>query len=196
MQRFTAGRGPDTPDELWWVEHPPVFTQGLAGRPEHLIDPGGIPVVHSDRGGQVTYHGPGQIVMYLLVDLARQGLGVRPLVRRIEEAIVACLARYGIEAAGREDAPGVYVAGDKIASLGLRIRRGCSYHGLALNVAMDLEPFRRIHPCGFEGLRVTQIADRGGPADPERVGRDLAGNLTAILGYTGLEPLPPGEPLP
>lgn len=159
MTDFTNQRTPETPDELWLVEHPPVFTQGQAGKPEHLLLPGDIPVIQTDRGGQVTYHGPGQLVAYPLLDLRRLKLGVRDLVSAIEQAIVATLAVYGIEAYPKPDAPGVYVAGDKIASLGLRVRRGCSFHGLALNVDMDLEPFQRINPCGYEGLAMTQMRD-------------------------------------
>jgi len=165
MQEFTDRRDAATPDELWLVEHPPVFTQGLNGRPEHLLDPGTIPVVPVDRGGQVTYHGPGQLVAYPLLDLRRRQLGVRDLVERLEFAVIDLLAGYGIEAAGRRDAPGVYVDGCKIASLGLRIRRGCSYHGLSLNVDMDLAPFSRINPCGYPDLEVTRCADLGGPAN-------------------------------
>lgn len=159
MQRFTSERGPATADELWFLEHPPVFTQGQAGKAEHLLAPGEIPVVKVDRGGQVTYHGPGQLVVYLLVDIARRGLGARGLVTLIEESLVEVLSHWGIESAPRRDAPGVYVEGRKIASLGLRIRRGCAYHGLALNVRMDLEPFGRINPCGYAGLQMTQMAD-------------------------------------
>ena len=158
MQRFTEHRNAETPDEIWFTEHHPVFTQGQAGKPEHLLLPGDIPVVQTDRGGQVTYHGPGQIVGYLLFDLKRMGIGPRALVRGIEASICSVLLEYGIEAANREDAPGVYVAGNKIASLGLRIRRGCSYHGLSLNVSMDLEPFQRINPCGLVGMEVTEMA--------------------------------------
>ncbi len=157
MQSFTAQRDTQTPDELWFTEHEPVFTQGQAGKPEHLLLPGDIPVVQTDRGGQVTYHGPGQIVGYLLFDLKRLGIGPRALVRGIEASIVAVLASYNIAAANRDDAPGVYVGGNKIASLGLRIRRGCSYHGLSLNVSMDLEPFQRINPCGLIGMEVTEM---------------------------------------
>lgn len=157
MSDFTNQRTPDTPDQLWLVEHPPVFTQGQAGKAEHLLFPGDIPVVQTDRGGQVTYHGPGQLVAYPLLDLRRLNLGVRELVTRIEQTIVATLAYYGIESAAKPDAPGVYVNGDKIASLGLRVRRGCSFHGLALNVDMDLSPFQRINPCGYQGLAMTQI---------------------------------------
>lgn len=158
MQSFTAQRDAETPDELWFTEHEPVFTQGQAGKPEHLLLPGDIPVVQTDRGGQVTYHGPGQIVGYLLFDLKRLGIGPRALVRGIEASIVQVLGGYNITAANRDDAPGVYVGGDKIASLGLRIRRGCSYHGLSLNVSMDLEPFQRINPCGLIGMEVTEMA--------------------------------------
>lgn len=157
MQAFTDGRGPDTDDELWLLQHPSVFTQGQAGKEEHLLVPGDIPVVQSDRGGQVTYHGPGQWLVYLLLDLRRHQLGVRDLVDLIEQSIVSVLAGLDIVAQPRRDAPGVYVNGAKIAALGLRIRRGCSYHGLALNVDMDLEPFSRINPCGHEGLEVTSI---------------------------------------
>ncbi len=163
MQAFTDRRDASTPDELWLVEHPPVFTQGLNGRPEHLLDPGPIPVVPVDRGGQVTYHGPGQLVAYLLLDLRRRHLGVRDLVQRLEFAVIDLLAGYGIEAVGRRDAPGVYVDGRKVAALGLRVRRGCSYHGLSLNVDVDLAPFARINPCGYPGLEVVRTADLGGP---------------------------------
>lgn len=159
MRTFTEARTPETPDELWLVEHPPVFTQGQAGRPEHLLAPGEIPVVQTNRGGQVTYHGPGQAVVYVLVDLARRGHGIRALVTALEQAMIATLAGYQIIAAARADAPGVYVDGRKIGSLGLRVSRGCSYHGLSLNVAMDLEPFARINPCGLAGMAMTQLAD-------------------------------------
>lgn len=158
MKKFTDGRSADTADELWLLQHPPVYTQGQAGKAEHLLAPGSIPVIQADRGGQVTYHGPGQWVLYLLVDLRRRQLGVRALVTLIEQSLVQLLAEYGIEAAPRADAPGVYVAGSKIAALGLRVRRGCSYHGLALNVNPDLEPFRRINPCGHANLEVTSMA--------------------------------------
>jgi lipoyl(octanoyl) transferase len=163
MQSFTVNRTAETPDELWFTEHEPVFTQGQAGRAEHLLAPGDIEVVQSDRGGQVTYHGPGQLVGYLMVDVRRARLTPRALVTAIEAAIVDLLASYGIKGASRADAPGVYVEGAKVASLGLRIKRGCSYHGLALNVRMDLEPFGRINPCGLRNLTVTQLADLGGP---------------------------------
>lgn len=159
MQRFTGERGPDTPDELWVLSHPPVYTQGQAGRAEHLLNPRDIPVVQIDRGGQVTYHGPGQCVIYLLIDIRRLKLGVRDLVSKMEDSIIAVLDEYGIEAATRERAPGVYVGDAKIASLGLRIRRGCSYHGLAFNLDMDLTPFAGINPCGYQGMAVTQLRD-------------------------------------
>ncbi|MEI2266932.1 lipoyl(octanoyl) transferase LipB [Erwinia sp. CGal63] len=158
MHDFTNQRTQETPDELWLVEHPPVFTQGQAGKAEHLLTPGDIPVMQSDRGGQITYHGPGQQVMYVLVNLRRRKTGVRELVTAIEQTVIATLADYGVVAAARADAPGVYVDGKKICSLGLRIRNGCSFHGLALNVAMDLSPFMRINPCGYAGLEMTQLA--------------------------------------
>jgi lipoyl(octanoyl) transferase len=182
MQRLVDARGPDAPDEIWFLEHPPVFTLGMNARPEHVLAPGDIPVVPIDRGGQVTYHGPGQLVVYPLLDLGRARLGVRPLVEGIERAIVATVAQWGIEAAGRRDAPGVYVGAAKLASIGLRIRRGCSYHGLALNVAMDLEPFRRINPCGYAGLEMTQVSELGGPADVGVVAEALAPQLLEALG--------------
>lgn len=159
MSDFTNQRSAETLDQLWLVEHAPVFTQGQAGKAEHVLFPGDIPVVQTDRGGQVTYHGPGQLVAYPLLDLRRLKIGVRDLVTAIEQTIVATLAHYGIDSAAKPDAPGVYVNGDKIASLGLRVRRGCSFHGLALNVDMDLSPFQRINPCGYQGLAMTQIRD-------------------------------------
>lgn len=160
MQRFTNERGSSAPDEIWLVEHPPVFTQGQAGKAEHLLLPGDIPVVQVDRGGQVTYHGPGQLVAYLLLDIRRSGMGVRDLVSRIERSLIDLLASYGVKAAAKPDAPGVYVDGAKIASLGLRIRNGRSFHGLALNVDMDLQPFQRINPCGYAGMAMTQLVDQ------------------------------------
>ncbi|MEO8458984.1 MAG: lipoyl(octanoyl) transferase LipB [Dokdonella sp.] len=163
MQAFTDARGPETIDELWLLEHDPVFTLGQAGRPEHVLCAGDIPLIKVDRGGQVTYHGPGQIVAYPLIDMRRLGIGVRELVHRIEQAIIDTLEHWNIVALRREGAPGVYVADAKIAALGLRVRRGCTFHGLAFNVAMDLEPFQRINPCGYQGLRVTQVLDLGGP---------------------------------
>jgi lipoyl(octanoyl) transferase len=182
MQSQVDSRGADSPDEFWFLEHPPVFTLGMNSRPEHLLATGDIPVVQIDRGGQVTYHGPGQLVVYPLVDLERARLGVRALVEGIERAIIATLAQWGIEAIGRRDAPGVYVAGSKIASVGLRIRHSRSYHGLALNVAMDLEPFRRINPCGYAGLQMTQVSALGGPSDLRLVAGVLAPRLLESLG--------------
>ncbi len=185
MQAFTEARGSGTRDEIWLVEHPPVYTLGLAGRREHLLREIGIEVVATDRGGQVTYHGPGQLVAYLLVDLRRRRLGVRELVRRIEVAVIDLLGSFGIPAYGRVDAPGVYVrtrgCEAKIAALGLRIRNGCSYHGLALNVAMDLSPFSAIDPCGFPGMAVTQLADFGVTEDLARVGERLVPRLVNQL---------------
>lgn len=189
MRAFTDARNADTADELWLLQHPPVFTQGQAGRPEHVRMPGDIPVIQSDRGGQVTYHGPGQLVVYVLVDLHRAGYGIRSLVTRIEQAMVDLLAGYGIRAHADRNAPGVYVdepggqtGRAKIGSLGLRVRRGCSYHGLSLNVAMDLEPFSRINPCGYQGLRMTQVAELGGPDAVDRVAADLVPLLLRHLG--------------
>jgi lipoyl(octanoyl) transferase len=174
MQAFTAARGPATPDELWLLEHPPVFTLGQAGRREHLLRPTEIPLIPIDRGGQITYHGPGQVVVYVLVDLKRRGYGVRELVQRMEQAVIDLLAESGIGSERRAGAPGVYVGGAKIAALGLRIKHGCSYHGLALNVDMDLAPFSLINPCGYTGLAVTQTRDHGIPDMPERLGERLA----------------------
>jgi len=162
MQAFTAGRSKDTLDEIWFTEHQPVFTQGQAGKAEHVLAAGDIPIVQSDRGGQVTYHGPGQITAYLLFDLRRLGLGVRNLVTGIERCMASTILRYGIHGEPRADAPGIYVDGNKIGSLGLRVRRGCSYHGLSLNVDMDLEPYSRINPCGLFGVEVTHMAAFGG----------------------------------
>lgn len=183
MQRFTNERTPDTDDELWLLQHNPVFTQGQAGKPEHLLLPGDIPVVQSDRGGQVTYHGPGQLIGYLLLDVRRLSVGVRDLVSLIERSLIELLAGYGVTAAAKPDAPGVYVDGAKIASLGLRIRNGRSFHGLALNVDMDLEPFRRINPCGYAGLAMTQLRDLIGPVDFNDVLGRLRGQLVRNLGY-------------
>ena len=184
MRAFTAERDAATADEIWLLQHPPVFTQGQAGKAEHILTPGNIPVVQADRGGQVTYHGPGQLVGYVMVDLHRAGYGIRSLVTRIENAVIETLAGYGIEARAKLEAPGVYVGGRKIASLGLRVRKGCSYHGLALNVKMDLEPFTRINPCGYQGLRMTQVSELGGPGDVERVSRDIEPLLLLNLGLT------------
>lgn len=183
MQAFTASRGPDTPDELWVVEHPPVFTLGLNGKPEHLLNPGKIPVINVDRGGQVTYHGPGQLVIYTLLDLQRRHLGIKDLVRKLEQAIINLLADFGIEATGREDAPGVYVGKAKIAALGLRVKQGRTYHGLALNVAMDLSPFSYINPCGHAGMAVTQTQDVGISAPLSELRDRLLEHLRSVLGY-------------
>jgi len=181
MRRFTDERGPETRDAVWFVEHSPVFTLGLSADPAHLIDPADIPVVQTDRGGQVTFHGPGQLVCYALVELKRRGLSVRGLVQALESAVIDTAARYGIEAYARRDAPGVYVGGRKLAAVGLRVRRGCSYHGMAVNVNMDLEPFSRIHPCGFAGLEVTQLADLCEVDTVARFRADLAPQLVARL---------------
>ncbi len=169
MQGFTNARTADTPDELWLVEHDPVFTLGQAGKPEHVLMPGDIPVLKVDRGGQVTYHGPGQIVAYPLLDLKRLKLGVRDYVCKIEQALIDTLEHWNIHAERRDGAPGVYVNGAKIAALGIRVRRGCAFHGLAFNVAMDLSPFHRINPCGYAGLQVTSMLDLGGPSGPDPV---------------------------
>jgi len=185
MKAFTDGRAEGTADEIWLTEHEPVFTQGQAGKAEHVLAPGAIPVVQTDRGGQVTYHGPGQIVAYLMFDLRRMGLGVRGLVSGIERAVVELIAGYGIDGAARRDAPGVYVQGAKLAALGLRVRRGRSYHGLSLNVNMDLEPFSRINPCGMAGIQVTQIADLGGPVDLDVVRSALVDRLLSTYGFSG-----------
>lgn len=187
MRAFTDARTAATPSELWLLEHPPVYTLGQAGRVEHLLAPGAIPVVRTDRGGQVTYHGPGQLVAYLLLDLRAAGLGVRPLVTLLEQTLVGLLDAWGIAAEARPDAPGVYVDGRKIASLGLRVRRGCSYHGIALNVDLDLEPFSRIDPCGFPGLAVTRLADLGVPLGVAAVGERFAQRLAAALGMASRE---------
>jgi len=184
MQAFTDARDEATPDELWLVEHEPVFTLGQAGKPEHVLAPGEIPVIHVDRGGQVTYHGPGQIVLYPLLDLRRLKLGVREYVCRIEQAIIDTLGDWNIEAVRREGAPGVYVAGAKIAALGIRVRRGCTFHGLAFNIDMDLSPFLRINPCGYEGLRVTSMVDLGGPSGIEAVKPALVGHVAAQFGLS------------
>lgn len=183
MTAFTAHRNKTTPDELWLVEHTPVFTQGQAGKAEHILAPGDIPVVQVDRGGQVTYHGPGQQVIYLLLDVRRLGLGVRALVTIMENAIITTLAHWGIQAFARTDAPGVYVDDAKIASLGLRIRRGCSFHGLALNIDVDLEPFQRINPCGYAGMAVTRMVDLAPKVVMSNVCKHLAKGLAEQLGY-------------
>ena len=182
MQAFTDARDANTPDELWLVQHPPVFTQGQAGKAEHVLAPGDIPVVQVDRGGQVTYHGPGQIVAYPLVDLRRLGIGVKTLVCRLEESILRVLARHGVQATRRPGAPGIYVQEAKIASLGLRVRRGCSFHGLAFNIRMDLEPFQRINPCGYAGLQVTDLAHFA-DVDQAEVEQELVSELASQLGF-------------
>lgn len=191
MRAYTLARDATSADELWLLEHPPVFTQGQAGKAEHLLQPGTIAVVQSDRGGQVTYHGPGQLVAYVMLDLHRRGYGIRSLVTRLENAMVATLAGYGIAAAARADAPGVYVDARKIGSLGLRVRNGRSYHGLALNVDMDLEPFARINPCGYQGLQMTQIAALGGPSDVQKVAEDLLQHLLRGLELQSADGTPP-----
>ena len=183
MHDFTDHRNETTLDEVWLVEHNPVFTQGQAGKAEHLLNTGDIPVVQSDRGGQVTYHGPGQLVAYFLINLRRKKLGVRELVTHIENTVINTLSVFDIESAARPDAPGVYVGNKKICSLGLRIRKGCSFHGLALNVNMDLSPFLRINPCGYQGMEMVQISQLGGPNDLAVVEQQLVQELTALLGY-------------
>ena len=186
MRVFTDSRQKSTLDEIWVTEHKRVFTQGQSGRPENIIDPGDIPVVLSDRGGQVTYHGPGQLVVYLMFDLRRMDLNIRVLVGGIEESIIDVLAGYSIGATRERDAPGVYVRGSKIGSLGLRVRRGCSFHGLSLNVAMDLEPFDRINPCGNVDLKMSQVKDCGGPSDLSVVAEDLINKLSSCFQFTSL----------
>jgi lipoyl(octanoyl) transferase len=177
MQRFTVERTANTPDEIWLVQHPPTYTQGQAGKPEHLLNPTAIPVVKIDRGGQITYHGPGQIVAYLLLDLRRWKINVRELVRLMEQAVIDLLAECGVPAEGREDAPGVYVGNAKIAALGLKIKNGCCYHGLSFNADMDLTPFANINPCGYQGLRVTQCVELGITVPIEELQAQLTQNL-------------------
>jgi len=195
MQNFTDNRDENSADELWLVEHPAVFTQGQAGKEEHLLMPGDIPVVKVDRGGQVTYHGPGQQVIYFMINLRRRKMGVRDLVNLIENGLVDTLADYHIKANAKPDAPGVYVNNKKVASLGLRVRKGCSFHGLALNVKMDLAPFLRINPCGYAGLEMIQTSDIEGPKEIEEAGIALTKHLTSLLNVTninyqtGLDPL-------
>ena len=181
MQRFTEQRTAATPDEIWLLEHDPVFTLGMNADRSHLLAPGDIPVVQIDRGGQVTYHGPGQLVVYPLIDVRRARMGVRDLVTALERAVIEYCRPFGVRAECRASAPGVYVDGRKLASVGLRIRRGGSYHGLAFNIDMDLEPFRRINPCGYAGLAMTQLADLGGPADAQRVAAEFAPLLATML---------------
>ena len=184
MQRFTDERGPETPDEVWLLEHPPVFTLGMNADRAHLLAPGDIPVVQIDRGGQVTYHGPGQLVVYPLIDLRRAGLGVRDLVCALEKSVIAYAGTLDIYAETKPRAPGVYVHGAKLASIGIRVRRGASYHGLAVNVNMDLAPFARINPCGYAGLAMTQLASLGGPDDVESVAATLGPILIEELTST------------
>lgn len=183
MMTFTDARDAATPDELWLLEHPPVFTQGLAGRAEHVLNPRDIPVIQTDRGGQVTYHGPGQLVAYVLFDLRRLGMGIRHMVRLLETSVVGMLAEYNIAASGRDDAPGVYVNGAKICSIGFRVRRGCSYHGIALNVDMDLEPFSRINPCGFKQLQMTQMRSLVTNTPLVEVPSQLVKHISQNFGY-------------
>ena len=184
MQKFTDDRNENTTDELWIVEHPPVFTQGQAGKPEHILNSGDIPIIQVDRGGQVTYHGPGQIVIYPLIDLKRHKIGIKALVNGIEEALIRTMAEYGVIAKRKEKAPGVYVEGKKIASLGLRVRKGCTFHGLAFNIRMDLEPFLRINPCGYAGLEVTQLSALNPSVQCEEVQEQLIKQLCEILNFT------------
>ncbi|QDX98239.1 lipoyl(octanoyl) transferase LipB [Pectobacterium carotovorum subsp. carotovorum] len=187
MHHFTDRRDDKTPDEIWLVQHPRVFTQGQAGKAEHILMPGDIPVIQSDRGGQVTYHGPGQQVMYVLIDLKRRKLGVRQLVTAIENTVIGTLAHFQIEAHARPDAPGVYVGERKICSLGLRIRKGCSFHGLALNIAMDLSPFLRINPCGYAGMEMTQISDLLPGVTLDDTAPVLVNTFLQLVGYSAPE---------
>ena len=181
MQTFTDQRTASTPDEMWSLQHPPVYTLGKNGKTEHILDPGDIPVIKTDRGGQVTYHGPGQLVVYTLLDLSRMKMGVRALVTRIENSVIELLAEFDVHANARRDAPGVYVEDRKIAALGLRVRKGCSYHGLAFNVRMDLGPYSRINPCGYQGLEVTQLSDLANVPDLGEVEARLLSHLQRQL---------------
>ena len=181
MQDFTSRRDPQTPDEIWMLQHPPIYTYGLAGRPEHLPLEPAIQVLKVDRGGQVTYHGPGQLVLYLLLDLKRRNTGVRALVTKMEQAVIRLLENHGVQAESRRDAPGVYAGSAKIASLGLRVKRGCCYHGLSLNVDMDLSPFSMIDPCGYRGLEVTRTKDLGIGESADRLGDELVAILKEML---------------
>ncbi len=184
MQRFTDERNASTPDEIWFLEHPPVFTLGMNANAAHVLAPGDIPVVQIDRGGQVTYHGPGQLVVYPLIDLRRAQLGVRDIVTALEKSVILLAAEFGITAEARREAPGIYVAGQKLGSVGIRIRRHSSYHGLAVNVNLDLEPFQRINPCGYQGLEMTQLAELGGPDSVERAAAALEPHLLRALGFS------------
>ncbi len=192
MQKFTTERDINTTDEFWCLQHPPVFTMGLNGKKKHLLNIENIPVINIDRGGQVTYHGPGQLVIYTLIDLERLNIGVKYLVNAIESAIIQLLEQYSIEAQRKENAPGVYILGEKIAALGLRIKRNKSYHGLSLNIDMDLTPFQQINPCGYEGLAVTQLIDLAPQLDIAQVQQDLLNHLCHLLGYTTIKHIPPG----
>ncbi len=196
MKQFTQQRDQSTPDQLWLLEHPSVFTQGQAGKPEHLLDPGKTPVVQTDRGGQVTWHGPGQTIVYLLCDLKRLQVGVRELVDRIEQSVVDTLIKHNIDAYGDSSAHGVYVAGEKICSLGLRVKRGCSYHGLALNIDANLSAFSHINPCGYPGLRVTSIAQQLEKFDKLQINEDLTTSLAKALGYQQWQWQTPCQQLP
>lgn len=188
MQAFTDQRDAATTDEIWLVEHPPVYTLGQAGSRDHILAPGDIPVIHVDRGGQVTYHGPGQAVIYPLWDLRRRKIGIRQLVTMLEQTVIDWLAGQSIEGERRDGAPGIFVAGRKVASLGLRVRRGCSFHGLAVNVAMDLEPFARINPCGFAGLEMTQTSALGGRDSWQTAGEELIQHLVGLSGHQPIDP--------
>lgn len=184
MQNFTNHRTEDTPDEIWFIEHPPVYTLGQAGKREHILDPKNIPIIPVDRGGQVTYHGPGQLMVYTLLDLRRLKMGIRTLVSALEQSVINYLADYGITASAKRQAPGVYVGDAKICSIGLRVRRGCSYHGFAFNIAMDLSPFSGINPCGFVNLAITQLCEQGGPNNLASVIPKLTKHLFVNLRYT------------
>lgn len=187
MQRFTDGRVEDTTDEIWLLEHEPVFTQGQNGKAEHLLNPGNIPVIQTDRGGQITYHGPGQLMVYTLIDLKRKKLSIRDLVCRLEQASIAYLQSQSIESYGKKDAPGVYVQEQKICSIGLRVRKGCAYHGIAFNVAMDLGPFTQINPCGYQGLKMTQLADLKPGTTVPVAANDLINFLVEKLAYNAVQ---------
>ncbi|MAZ38930.1 MAG: octanoyltransferase [Legionellales bacterium] len=189
MQSFTQNRTAETPDQIWFLQHEPVFTQGQNGKPEHLLAPKEIPVVQVDRGGQITYHGPGQLVVYLLIDIKRQNFGIRHLVTTIEESVIQYLASLNIPAQARKDAPGVYIGDMKIASLGLRVKRGCSYHGLAFNIHMDLEPFSRINPCGLTNIKMTQVNDFTNNWDFEQIKQQLLSYYCKYLGYDKIKRL-------
>lgn len=186
MQQFTNNRTDTTTDEIWFLEHDPVFTQGQNGKAEHILSAGDIPIIQTDRGGQVTYHGPGQLMVYTLIDLRRKGFNVRELVSILENAVISLLAEYDILASAKKEAPGVYIDGKKICSIGLRIRKGCSYHGIAFNVNLDLEPFSRINPCGFAKLPMTHFAEQGGLTDVEKSAQEMIRHLTDKLGYTDI----------